>query len=400
MTDVRQGAREADPTLRTLHIGTDWFPERPGGLARYFFELWRNLPAAGVAFRGLVVGSSSVAASSRGTVTSFSPASAPLPARLWRARRAAIAALRSDPDAILVSHFALYAFPLGGPRGGRLRRRPLVVHFQGPWALEGTVERGSQLRANIKHAVERAVYDHAAVFVVLSHAFARLLSEQYGVPQDRIRVIAGGADVDRFAAVPSRADARHALGWPVERPIVLTVRRLVRRMGLDTLIEASQSIRRTIPDALVVICGAGQLRADLERRIEAGGLAGSVMLGGFISDELLPLAYRAADLTVVPTVALEGFGLIAAESLAAGTPVMVTPIGGLPEVVAALAPQCVLAGTSAADLADGISGALAGRIPMPGADACRSFARERYAWPIIARQLREVYAGASGAALS
>ena len=68
----------------------------------------------------------------------------------------------------------------------------------------------------------------------------------------------------------------------------------------------------------------------------------------------LPLAYRAADLTVVPTVALEGFGLIAVESLAAGTPVLVTPVGGLPEVVAALSPALVLAATGSAPLADAV----------------------------------------------
>jgi glycosyltransferase involved in cell wall biosynthesis len=363
-------------------------------LARYFFELWRHLPAAGVGFRGLVVGSSAVGTASGGTVTSFSPVSAPLIARLWRARRAAADALRSDPQALLVSHFALYTFPFGGPRGGKLRRRPLVVHFQGPWALEGTAERGSRTRALVKHAVERAVYDHATVFVVLSEAFGRILVERYDVPRDRIRVIPGGADVDRFADVPSRADARRALGWPADRPIVLTVRRLVRRMGLDTLVEAAASIRRAIPDALVMICGAGRLRADLERSIEAQGLADGVRLAGFIPDDKLPLAYRAADLSVVPSVALEGFGLVAAESLAAGTAVMVTPVGGLPEVVAGLAPQCVLAGTSANDLAEGIVGALTGMIALPTADACQRFARERYAWPTIARQLRDVYAGA------
>jgi glycosyltransferase involved in cell wall biosynthesis len=301
-----------------------------------------------------------------------------------------------DPDALLVSHFALYTFPLGWIRGGLLRR-PLVIHFQGPWALEGSAERGSRLSAIAKHAVERSVYDHGATFIVLSDAFGRLLAERYAVPRDRIRVVPGGVDVDRFADVPSQADARRALGWPADRPIVVAVRRLVQRMGLDTLLEATTSIRRAIPSALIMICGAGYLRADLERGIAARGLTDCVRLIGFVPDNMLPLAYRAANLSVVPSVALEGFGLVAAESLAAGTPVLVTPIGGLPEVVAGLAPECVLAGTSADDLADGIIGGLTGRIALPGADACQKFARERYAWSNIARQLREVYLGAYSA---
>lgn len=60
------------------------------------------------------------------------------------------------------------------------------------------------------------------------------------------------------------------------------------------------------------------------------GLSDNVELLGFVPDDLLPHIYRAADLSIVPTQALEGFGLIALEALAAGTPVIVSPVGGPP----------------------------------------------------------------------
>ena len=81
---------------------------------------------------------------------------------------------------------------------------------------------------------------------------------------------------------------------------------------------------------------------ELEARCVAEGLDRPRPLLGFVPDEQLPLAYRAADFSIVPSVALEGFGLIVAESLAAGTPVLVTAVGGLPETLEGLAPQCVV----------------------------------------------------------
>ena len=65
---------------------------------------------------------------------------------------------------------------------------------------------------------------------------------------------------------------------------------------------------------------------------------------GFVAEEDLPWLYRACDISIVPSVALEGFGLPTIESLAAGTPVLVTPIGGLPETVSELDPGSGAAG--------------------------------------------------------
>ncbi len=378
--------------MRTLHIGTHWFPEWSGGLARYYYELSRYLPSAGVEFRGLVAGSESVVAKSNGLVASFAPPRAPVVTRLWRARRAVAQALRDDPGVLVVSHFALYTVS----SVDLLRGRPMVVHFQGPWALESGVEGASSLAVRSKRLVERRVYQAGTVFVTLSRAFARVLAEQYRVPPERIRTVPGGADVEHFAAKETRAEARARLGWPADRPIVLAVRRLVRRMGLEDLVEATREIRRRVPDAHVVIAGRGALEGVLRSRIEAAGLSSHVQLAGYVPDDALPLAYRAADLTVVPTVALEGFGLIAAESLAAGTPVIVTPVGGLPEVIEDLSPQLILPSAGAGPLAEVIAGALTGKIPVPTAGECQAFARAKYAWPVVVSRLRDVYACASG----
>jgi glycosyltransferase involved in cell wall biosynthesis len=371
-----------------------YFPEQAGGLNRYFHDLAAQLTRCGVSGRALVAGSADVAAHSRGRMRAFAPLASALPRRMLAAREAVAAAMRDDPPQLVVSHFALYTFPALGAIGDR----PLVVHFQGPWADEARAEGAAWASRAARRAIERAVYGRATAFVVLSRAFARVLHERYGVAEERIRVVPGGVDVARFAAssAPSRRAARETLGWPTDRPIALAVRRLARRMGLEDLIDAARDVRRRVPDALVLIAGGGRLRAELDARVRDAGLQDHVRLLGFLPDDQLPLAYRAADVTVVPTVALEGFGLIVAESLAAGTPAIVTPVGGLPEVVEGLSPSLVTDAPGARAIVERLSAALDGTLRLPDAKACERFARERYAWDVVAERVAEVYREAAG----
>ena len=125
----------------------------------------------------------------------------------------------------------------------------------------------------------------------------------------------------------------------------MTVRRLARRMGLENFIDAVDQLRKKEPSILAVLAGTGPLANELAALVEQKQLQEHVKLAGFVPDADLPLAYRAADLSVVPSIALEGFGLIVLESLAAGTPVVVTPVGGLPEVVSGLFPELILEGS-------------------------------------------------------
>jgi len=167
-------------------------------------------------------------------------------------------------------------------------------------------------------------------------------------------------------------------------------------MGLEDLIAAADVVRRYHGDMLLLLAGSGPLKEELAARIQALGLERHVRLLGRLPDDRLPLAYRAADLTVVPTIALEGFGLIAVESLAAGVPVLVTPVGGLPEVVADLSPSLVLEATGAGALADGLRRALRGDLDLPGAEACRAYARAHFDCRTAAARTAEVYREAVG----
>ena len=374
-------------TLEMLQVGMEWLSEHPGGLNRVYAHLLREFASQDMELLGLVAGSPNVTRVSNGLANAFAPLDASLAARMRALRGAAVPWLRVHPDALIVSHFALHALPLLD----QVRRHPFVVHFQGPWGEESRAEGASGISAAIKSFVERRVYRRADRAIVLSRAFGDILHARFGVPRDRIHVVPGGVEVARFAHEMPRDDCRRALGWPTDRPIILCVRRLVHRVGLDLLIAAAEGIRRRVPDALILIAGTGPLAKELQHLITAGALHDTVRLVGFVSEESLPLAYRAANMTVVPSLALEGFGLIVVESLAAGTPCIVTPVGGLPDIVAPLSSRLVATSTAPADIATALVGALLNETDLPSPSECTEFARMNFDWPVIARGVRAVY---------
>ncbi|MFZ1425802.1 MAG: glycosyltransferase family 4 protein [Geminicoccaceae bacterium] len=377
--------------LRSLHVGMGWYDEQPGGLNRMVANLLQHLPAAGVATRGLVAGQPEVEQLAAGRVRSFARLSDPLPWRAFRAGRALNASLRELSPDVVALHFALFGLVgLGG-----LRSTPLVVHFHGPWAGEGVVEGGGALATRTKHWIETGVYRRGTRFIVLSEAFATVLQSDYGVARERMHIVPGGVDMARFAPTLSRAAARELVGLPQDRPVVLAVRRLAHRMGLQDLIAAFATVHRRVPDALLVIAGGGPLFHSLGAQIAEAGLQHSARLLGRVPDALLPALYRAADVSIVPSIALEGFGLTSVESLASGTPALVAPIGGLPEVVRDLDPGLILPEPGRDAIADAIASALLGTLRLPSPAACSDYARRRFDWPIVAGQVKAIYADAA-----
>ncbi|MDJ0702673.1 MAG: glycosyltransferase family 4 protein [Leptolyngbyaceae cyanobacterium MO_188.B28] len=373
--------------MKTLQIGMGWFPEQAGGLNRVFYDCIRHLPEAGVEIQGLVAGSSNVASDSRSQVQAFAPTQSPLWQR-WRGVQQSVRQLLAEENyPLIVSHFAVYTLPILD----RLIQRPMVMHFHGPWALESSVAGNKNITTRLKKLLEQAVYQRATDFIVLSKAFRDILHQEYGAPFERIHIVPGGVDTERFETILSRTEARAILDWPQDRPIIFAVRRLARRMGLENLISAVEKVRTHHPEVLLLIAGKGSLRSTLQAQIDELGLGDHVRLLGYIPDQNLVQAYRAANFSVVPTVALEGFGLIVIESLAAGTPVLGTPIGGIPEILRPFSKDLVFEGVSTEQLAQGIEEVLSGHRQLPSSQACKAYVQEHYAWPVIAQQIKTVY---------
>jgi glycosyltransferase involved in cell wall biosynthesis len=371
--------RSATPTGDEAHVlmlGMGWFPASLGGLNRYYRSLFEQLPQA----RGVLVGPAQDAPSSINVIDG-----ATLPARLLSFLRAA---QRAGAGAEVVdAHFALYAAaPL---LAGLLGKRPLVFHFHGPWAEENLAAGdSSRLRFALRTRLERTVMRRADAHVVLSSAFRRVLVERYKVRPWDVHVWAPGVALDVFRP-GDRTLARQRLHLDETAFVAVCVRRLVARMGIDGLLDAWGELSDALPDgSVLLLVGDGPLRNSLEERAQLPPLSGRVRVLGRLTDGDLVTAYRAADVAIVPSASLEGFGLIVPEAAACGTPSIVSDVGGLPEVARQLDPSLVVPAADAASLAQRIEAAAAGALPTRA--ATRSFA-ESFSWPQLAERHRALY---------
>ena len=360
-----------------------------GGVDRFFWDLFDNLKSsADFSLKAFYFRQPSGEPDMAPDEVCLGPSGLPVYQRLWNLRRAIIPGFKSEHDGahLLVSHFALYASALLP----KLSRVPHVVHFQGPWSAESAVEGKGRLNVAVKHLVEKAVYSSADAFVTLSHSFRDILIKRYFIDPARIHVIPPAVDLERFR-LGDRQEARQRMEWPNDAVILVCIRRLARRMGLEVLIEAFRQVADTHPQSMLLLGGSGALRNELSQLIARYGLNHRVRLLGFIPDEELRTTYQAADLSIVPSQFLEGFGLTTLESLACGTPVLVTPEGGLPEAVKGLERNLVLPDRSSASMAEWLGRFLAGKTTLPSAEECRRYVEANFAWPIIAEKIRALY---------
>jgi glycosyltransferase involved in cell wall biosynthesis/SAM-dependent methyltransferase len=323
---------------------------------------------------------------------------------IFAARRAAVEELSREGANVLHLHQPLSAYGvLHSPAG---RRLPSLYTFLSPAPLEYRVRQGMTVHHRggsagtvgtlLLWAIERACLKRAARIHVLSDFSADQLWRLYGISSDRIVKIPGGADVDRFRPA-ARASVRKALGLPLHSPVLLTVRNLEARMGLDVLIRAVARVRSRVPDVLLLVGGSGSLRGELESLAASLDLADHVRFLGFVPEAELPLYYQVADAFVLPTRELEGFGLVTVEALACGTPVLGTPVGATPEILRPLDPALLFRDQTAEGMADGILRFLALDQRDPAAtdrlrQACRDHATARYAWDASVARLAEVLA--------
>lgn len=317
------------------------------------------------------------------------------------AGRDAAARLHAEhPFDIAHTHFAWAAV---GPLKALPGSVPVVRTFHGPWDEEGWVEERASasglpglLKARAKRIyrrrIEAADLRRSRRITVLSDFFSNDVIRRFGIPAAWVVKIPGGADVERFTPGEGRAAARRALSLPQDKKILLSIRRLAPRMGLDNLIQAMPAIVAKQPDALLLIGGRGPHRDTLEKAIRETGMEDHVRLIGFVPDEQLADYYRAADLFVLPTIALEGFGLVTVEALACGTPALGTQVGGTTEILGGLDKRLIASGTTPVALKEGILSFLTGdwaKTLMP--ERLRGYVLENYTWDRHVSAVEAVY---------
>lgn len=375
--------------MNVLFLADRALPDAAGGAQTVAWELARHLVSQG---HGLTIltpadQQQEVTTLSRDGITLIRHRGAgSLQGMLLGGRRATDGVISRAMPHLVHSHFA-YA-----ELGARLRMPrtvPWIRTFHGPWDEEGWVQDvsaasglhlKSRIRRRLRRWIERLSLRHARRIIVLSE-FARAQALARGAREDFVRVVPGGTDVERFHPRSRGEEARARLGLPEGCPLLFTLRRLVPRMGLEQLIRAIPLVLPECPGVKLVIGGDGPDRARLERIIRDLGLQETVTLVGYISDGQVADYHRAADLFVLPTSSLEGFGLVTVDALACGTPVLGTPAGATPEILAPLDGRLLTPGTTSRDLAEGILRFWKEdwRTSLPPA-RLHAFVRDRYTW--------------------
>jgi glycosyltransferase involved in cell wall biosynthesis len=183
----------------------------------------------------------------------------------------------------------------------------------------------------LRRAVNRFALDHLADAVNACCGFsARALGQIDGFSARRIEVIPNGIELERYGPAPDRAALRRSLGLDPARRYVATVARFHPVKDHATLLRGFQQVAAARPDVDLLLVGDGPLRGDLEQQTRTLEIAGRVRFLGVRSD--IPALLQAVDLFALTSLS-EAASLTVLEAMASCLPVVVTAVGGNPEMV-------------------------------------------------------------------
>jgi len=241
-----------------------------------------------------------------------------------------------------------------------------------------------------QHIFTRLSVRRASHVIAISASTAQDLTRFLGVPAERISVTLPGVDAAyrpvRDASTLSRF--RHLHDLPEK--FILFVGTLEPRKNLVTLLQAYAQFKRMTGSGYKLVLGGGRgwLYQPIFAAVEALGLQADVMFPGFIPEDELPLWYNAADVFVYPSL-YEGFGLPPLEAMACGTPVVVSDVSSLPEVVGDAA---VLVGPHEPDEWAAALSTLCDDADLRADLAARGLERaQQFSWTRMARETIQVY---------
>jgi glycosyltransferase involved in cell wall biosynthesis len=233
-----------------------------------------------------------------------------LPRRLWKAL----------PGSVLHLHISHAYTDVVGVLLGRLRRRPVVLHFHIDVAPSG---RFGWLLLLYKALLLPWVLRAGTFVIALSDEQRELVSARYNVAPERIMVIPNGVD-EEWLVEP--AGSSLTCTGPLR---ILFVGRLVPQKNLARLLRALTHCESPV---MLDVVGDGELRDDLERLAGELGLA-NVVFHGFLRGEALRERYRSAQVLAMPS-DIEGMPLVLLEAMASGLPIVANAARGLAEFVA------------------------------------------------------------------
>jgi glycosyltransferase involved in cell wall biosynthesis len=277
---------------------------------------------------------------------------------------------------LAVQHLDGHLLPAGRRSGGAgAQSRPLVITAHDVLPRE---PRPGQL-----HAQRRLYGRFDAIVVHSEHGRTRLVQE-LGVERDRVRVIPHGAFTHLAEQPASRRMARAP--WETDKPVVLCFGLVRPYKGIDVLLRAWRELSADTSAELWI---AGMPKMDVSA-LQAAAPAGVRWDMRFIGDDLLPAYFERADLVVLPYLQADQSGVLFT-ALAFGKPLLLSDVGGFPEMASTGAARIVHAGDAAA-LAQALAQLLADpeELARMGAHA-RAAACGPYSWDSVAQAHLALY---------
>lgn len=286
----------------------------------------------------------------------------------------------------------------------RLRDIPLVYCFHSPWHEEflikkqvkkGMMRELTKTIAYLMRWLEKRMFLRSDKIIVLSQYIFHKVLEIHQFSKRKIIIFQGGVDLHHFhLPVGGKAAARGIACLPLGKTVFLTVRNLVPRMGLESLIGAFNGSETLRQKGLLLIGGTGFLEDSLKTMVDDFNLNDSIRFLGHIPEKDLPGIYQAADFFVLPTEKLEGFGLVILEAMACGTPVLGTPVGAIPEVIGSFDKRLIFDGMRWSDMKRKMEEVIEkphGYHFDPG--DCRQFVEKKFSWEKLASSFEKQVLG-------
>ncbi|HHV63111.1 MAG TPA: glycosyltransferase family 4 protein [Firmicutes bacterium] len=326
--------------MRVLMLSWEYPPRVVGGLARHVQQLSRALVTAGLDVEVVTCGTPGAAdmEDDRGVRIHRIAMNNPAPPdfltwvmqlNLNMLEKAYENIVAGGPYDIVHAHDWLVAYAAKALKHSQ--RAPLVATIHATewgrnWGLHNDLQRYIS-------NVEWWLCFEAWRVICCSEYMRHELQTIFQLPGDKIRVLPNGVDPAEFQIKPDNdlASFRRSYAAPDEK-LIFFVGRLVHEKGVHILIEAVPKILHYWNKSKVVIAGKGPADAYLKDRARSLGVYDRIYFTGYIDDDTRNRLYKCADVAVVPSL-YEPFGITALEAMAAGTPVVVSDVGGLGEVV-------------------------------------------------------------------
>lgn len=312
----------------------------------------------------------------------------PITRFLWQAIPAAIRIARHINPQFILAGSGVNALPAW--LSARVCDAPLIIYLHG---LDIVID-NFWYRHFFLPIIRRA-----DAWLVNSRATAKLAVEA-GLNAEHIHILHPGVELpDPFPSMQAIKDWRSLRNFD-NRPIMLSVGRLTRRKGLAEFVRlALREVLEAQPDALLVVIGEEPLSAlaatgslpDLLAAIEETGCKDHVRFLGKLKDEELSLAYAGADVLVFPVLDIpgdmEGFGMVAIEASAHGTPTVAFAVGGVLDAVGDGQSGRLIRSGDYSAFAEGVLDCLGDTAREESRDKARQFAMQ-FAWPRFGEKLR------------